>query len=233
MGLDLLKVGETGLEYVKAVGTPLGIAKTVCGIGTAFSYTHDWSQKNLKRISLAFGPPDYAALVLETLELQRTLRLPEVSSAKISKLALSILKRSCDFLLWFTQYRFITLKTPVLRGLEGVSILSDLTSASTSLWQELGPTPPADKDLFLSISKVLKVSLLLYVYVADDQRVKVVATGIGIAGDGYSLYQRCRTMNPRTWTITQTQVCQIISSAALAGLTYYAFEKGMFSEVLV
>ncbi len=229
----LLQIGESGLGGVKSIGMPLGLAKTACGIGTVFSYTHDWSQKNAKRVGLVLGLPDFAALALDTLELARSLRLPEIQAARVSELALSILKKSCDLLQWLAQYRFLALEPQVLRGLEGASILSDLTSASASLWQDLGPTPPpTDRDLFVSISKVLKSSLLLYVYVADDQRVKVVATGIGIVGDGYSLYQRCRTMSPRTWTITQAHVYQIISSISLAALAYYGFEKGLFSENL-
>ncbi|HEY5235561.1 MAG TPA: hypothetical protein VIJ14_05240, partial [Rhabdochlamydiaceae bacterium] len=205
-------------------------AKTACEIGSAFSYTADFSQKAIKRIKLAVGPSDFSSLALDTLNLARSLNVPKLDTAEISKIALSVLKRSCDMLRWLERHSFIALESTLLGRLEGVAILSDLTSASVRLWQDLGPTPPADRDLLLSISKVLGASLLLYAYVADDKRVKVVTTGIGIMGDGYCLYYRCCTMDPRSWTITREQVCQIISSIALASLAFYALEKGFCSE---
>ncbi len=229
---NLLKAGESGLGYVQSASVPLARIKTACRMGSAFSYTSDWSRKTLKRVDLAFGPPDFAALALDTLELTRSLRLPEIQVAKVRELALSILKDSCELLQWLAEYSFITLEYPVLRRLEGVALLSDLTNASARLWEDLGATPPEDRDLFVSISKVLKVSLLLYAYVADDQGVKVVAKGIGIARDYYKLYHKRQTLDPRNWKFTQDQLSQIISSIAIASLAYYAFEKGYIPENL-
>ncbi len=226
----ILKAGESGLGFVKSMDMPLGIAKTVCGIGSAFSYTSDLSQKVQKRVNLALGPPDFAALALDTLELARSLNVPEIPIAKVSELALSILKKSCDILGWLQNYSLITLESSVLWRLEGVAILSGLTKDSLRLWQELGPNPPSDRDLMIIIPKVLKSSLSLYAYVADDKRVKIVTAGLGLMGDGYSFYKRCASMNPRTWTVKREHVYQIISSIALAGLAYYAFEKGFLPE---
>ncbi len=207
---------------------PLSHAKTVCGIGSAFSYTGALSQKVLKRVKIAAVPSDFSALALDTLNLARFFYAPERDPEKISKLALSILKRGYGVLRWLEEYRFIALESTLLGRLGGLAILGDLTKASMRLWQALRC---ADRDrVLLSSSKVLKSSLLLYSYLADDKRVKVVTKGIGLMSCGYTFYQQSHTMNPRTWTITRTQLRQIISSIALAALAFYGIEKGFFSE---
>jgi hypothetical protein len=226
--MDLLKAGELGLGYVKSLGMPLSFAKKACGIGSAFSYTKDLSQKVRKTVKIAVGSSNFSALALDTLKLIRSCNFPNLDPVEISKLALSVLKKGCSMLKWLEAYRFIPLESALLGRINGAAILSDLTKASMRLGQAVGR---ADRDLvLLSISKVLKSSLLLYSYLADDKRVKVVIKGIGFMSSGYCLYQKCRDRKPREWTITRRQVCQIISSIALAALAFYGVEKGFFAE---
>jgi hypothetical protein len=228
----LLNMGESGLEYVKSFDMPLGRVKKSCQIGSYFSSTSELSQNFLNKIHWASGPPDIAALVLDALDLVRSLKAPEIESAIVGEIALSILEKSCDVFEWLHTYSFITLESTVLWRLEGIGILSDLAASSIRLWQDLGPTPLPDRDLIISISKVFKTSLLLYAYVTDDKRVKLITMGIGLMGDGYSLYKHRRTFDPSTWTVTQAEVCQVITSIALAGLAYYVIEKCFITEVV-
>ena len=125
---------------------------------------------------------------------------------------------------WLEQYHFITMEATLLGRLEGVDVLTDLTKASMHLWKSLGST---DQNL-VTISKVLKSSLLIYSYLTDDKRVNVVIKGIGLLNDGYFLYQQCSTL--KLQTITRAQVCQIISSIALTALALYGIEKGYFQK---
>lgn len=219
---SLLQAGESSLCYVKSIKRPLGLAKKACGIGAVFPYTDGLSQRALKAVKIAKAPSNFSAFALDTLSLARSFYAPIIDTKKISKLALSILKRGCGMLKWLEKYHFITLESALLGRLEGMVILSDLTKSSMRLWKDLGA---ADRNLaLLSISKVLKSSLLLYSYLADDQRVKIVLKGIEFMNDGYFLYQQCCTnpgdqqccTNPGDWTITREQVCQIITLFALA-----------------
>lgn len=236
--MDLLKAGESSLGFVKSLGMPLGLGKTASGIGSVFSYTSDLSQKVLKSVKIAVGPSHFSSLALDTLNLARSLNVPKPDAASISNLALSVLKKGCGMLRWLERYRFIALESGLLGHVEGIVVLSDLAKASCRLWQDLGTARPAgsttDGDLVLPISKALKCSLLLYAYLSGDKRVKIIKKGIGLMSNGYSLYQKCPTMkplgNPREWTITREQICQIISSIALAALALYGIEKGYFSE---
>jgi hypothetical protein len=236
--MDLLKAGESSLRFVKSLGMPLGHAKTASRIGFAFSYTAGLSHKVLKSVKIAVGPSDFSALALDTLNLARSFNVPKLNTEEISKLALSVLKKGCVMLRWVERYRFIALESALLGCLERAVALNNLAKAFLRLLQDLGPARPvgsaADGDLVVSVSKILKFSLLLYAYLFDDKRVKVVTKGIRLIGNGYSLCQKYRTMkplgNPREWTITWEQMCQIISSVALAALALYGIEKGYFSE---
>ncbi len=221
---SLLQVGESSLGYVKSLRRPLGFAKKACGIGSVFPYTDGLSQRVLKAVKIARAPSNFSALALDTLSLARSFYAPTIDTKKMSKLALSILKRSCNMLRWLDKYHLITLDATLLGHLEKVTILRNLTKASIRLWQGLKAT---DLNL-VTISKVLKSSLLLYSYLADDKRVKVVIKGIGLMNNGYFLYQQCSTL--KSQTITRVQFCQIITSIALAALALYGIEKGYFQN---
>jgi hypothetical protein len=221
---SLLQAGESSLRYVKSLGMPLGLAKKSCRIGVVLPYIGVSSQGVLKAVKIARVPSDFSALALDTLKLTRSFTAPTVDTEKMRKQALSILKRGCDMLKWLEKYRFIALESALLECLEGMATLRSLTKASMRLWQGLGS---AERNL-VSISKVLKSSLLLCSYLTDDKRVKVAIRGIGLMNDGYFLYQQCHTLPPRT--ITRAQICQIISSIALAALALYGIEKGIFQK---
>ncbi len=229
----LLSIGESGLGLVKSLGTPIGVSKTVCGLGSKISYISAWSEKNVKALDFISGPPEIAALAVEGLNLIRCLVNQQSLSSqagKITELALSILKKVCETLKWMEKYSLVSLEAASLGRLDGIMAVSELLSTSLSLRQELGDTPPTDKDLYLSLPKVLKASLLIYVYLFDNKSVKMVAAGIGVAIDGYSLYKRSQeiSFNPKNWHLTHLQIYQIITSIALAGIALYAIQKDYF-----
>jgi hypothetical protein len=226
----LLNAGASGLSFVKTIDWPLSLAKTVCNLGSAFSYTGKGSQKILKSVNLALAPADFAAFALDTFELGLYLNGTQIPVTRACQLAFSNLKKSCDMVAWLQQYRFIALESSIRLRLEGSAILSGFLKDSIRLWEDLGTHPPSDRDLIVSIPKVLKSSLLLYAYLADDKRVKTINTGLGLCGDVYSLYRRCGTINPHTWTVTKEQICQTITLISVASLVYYMLEKGFISE---
>jgi hypothetical protein len=221
---SLLQVGESTLGYVKSVGMPLGFAKKGCGIGSVFPYTAGLSQRISQAIKIAKAPSSFSSLALDSLKLARSFYAPIIDTKKMSKLALSILKRGCDLLRWLEKYHFITLEATLLGHLDGIAILRDLTKASLLLWKSIGD---ANQNL-VSISKILKSSLLIYSYLADDKRVKVVIKGIGLMNNGYFLYQQCNTL--KSQTISRAQLCQIISSIALAALALYVIKQWCFQK---
>lgn len=220
----LLKSGESGLGLIKSFSTPLDIAKTASGIASNFSYTAGFSKKADKRLYFASGPSEVAALAIDALALSRC-----GLSSETAKLGLSLFKRSCDSIKWLERFQFIAIASPSLGHVEGVGLLSDVMSASLRLWQEWGPNPPKDKDFIISIPNFLKASLLFYVYLTDNKKVKIVATVVGMMGDGYSFYKRSRTFSfdYRNISLSPTQACQIITSIALACLGFCVLEKVM------
>lgn len=113
-------------------------------------------------------------------------------------------------------------------AVKGIDVLRDLHKASVRLWQDLGSVVPVDRDLVVSISKVVKSSLSIYLYLTDDKRVKFVIKGIGLMNDGYFLYHQCSTL--KSQTITRVHIYQIITSIALAALALYGVEKGYFQK---
>lgn len=182
---SLLQAGESSLCYVKSIKRPLGFAKKACGIGAVFPYTDGLSQRALKAVKIAKAPSNFSALALDTISLARSLYAPIIDTKKISKLALSILKRGCGMLKWLEKYHFITLESALLGRLEGIVIFRDLTEDSMRLWKDLGAAAtPVDRNrVIASISNVLKSSLLFYAHLSDDKRVKKVAKGIDVLSD--------------------------------------------------
>ena len=209
----LLSMGELALGFVKSFDMPLGYVKKACQVGSYLSATSTMSQEALKSVRLAIGPSDIATLALKALALARSWETPE------AELVLSIFQKSCDVGKWLHHLNLV----PLWGRFEVVGILSDSAIHSLHLWEDLGPHPREGRSLIITISKIVKSSLLLYIYVTDDKRVKVIAEGIGILGDGYSLYKKGRDY--RTWQVSQAQICQIIISLVSTCLALYAIEK--------
>jgi hypothetical protein len=209
----LLGMGQSALGFVKSFDMPLGCVKKACQAGSFFSATTELSQEVLKSVRLAIGPSDIATLALKALALARSWKTPE------AELVLSIFQKSCDVGKWLHHLHLV----PSLGRFEVVGILSDLSIHSLHFWEDRGPHPKEGRSLIITISKIFKACLLLYIYVTDDKRVKVIAEGIGVLGDGYSLFQKGRDY--RTWQISQVQICQIIISLSAACLTLYVIER--------
>jgi len=209
----LLSMGQSALGFVKSFEMPLGCVKKACQAGSYFSATSAMSQDVLKSVRLAIGPSDIATLALKTLALAASWKTPE------AELALSILQKSCDVGKWLHHLNLV----PLWGRLEGVGIICDQTIHSLHLWEDLGPHPREGRSLIITISKVFKSSLLLYIYVTDDKRFKVIAEGVGILGDAYGLYKQCQDY--RNWQVSQARVCQIIISLMATCLALYSIEK--------
>jgi hypothetical protein len=227
---NLFKVGESSLGFVKSLGTPLSIAGTACGLASHISYLAGFSEKANRRVDLFNGCSETAALVLDVVTLRRSFW----NLDRMSEYGLSVVKKSCDTLRWLDRFNFITLESFSLSRLEGLGLISDVMSASLRLWQEEGPTPPADADYIVSVPKFLKASLLIYVYLTDDKRVKIVATVIGVLTDSYGFYKRARSFSFdfRALNISPSQVYKIISLTAAASVAYYVLEITYLTKAL-
>ncbi|HUD02284.1 MAG TPA: hypothetical protein VMR37_08135 [Rhabdochlamydiaceae bacterium] len=218
------------MGFVKSFGTPLGVARTVCGLASNISCLAGFSEKANKRVDLFNGCSETAALILDVITLRRSFWNLET----MSECGLSVVKKSCDTLRWLDRFNFITLESFSLSRLEGLGLISDVMSTSLRLWQEEGPNPPMDADYISSVPKFLKASLLVYVYLTDDQRVKIVASVIGVATDGYSFYKRARSFSFdfRAINIAPSQAYKIISLIAAASLAYYVLEITYLTKAL-
>jgi hypothetical protein len=222
---NLFKAGESGLGYAKFMGTPLGIARTLCGLASHLPATAVLSERVNKRVDFFTGPSEMAALALDAFALVRCCWVTE-KQPQMNEWGLSIVKKGCDTLRWLDKFHFIEVASSCVRQVEGMGLLTDLMSSSLQLREE--------KDFVISIPRFLKASLLIFVYLTDDKRVKIVATVFGVVADGYSFYKRARTFSFdfRTLNIAPFQVCQIITSIALACIAYYLLEIRILSKTL-
>lgn len=231
--MNLTQVLDTGLGALKSLSGPIGVLKTACNLSAHVPLVSGLGQKLLKRVNWAEGPPEIAALMADALALSQLLCKQELSSsaAKITELAVSILKKCCVVFQWLDQRHLVSADPSTLSPIQGISALCDVASSSLELLQNLD-APPADRQLFAPACKCIKAFLVFYMYQSDNKQLNVVATGLGVIADGYTLYLKCRKvpLNPKEWKITLPPVSQLISIAALACLALYVIEKKVESE---
>lgn len=236
-----LSAGEAGLEFLKSLGSPVDAAKTVCGLGSHLEMTAGLSQKVLKRLNWAYGPPEMAALAVDAIAagglVWSAQRAPQDKGfKKFSELMISILKRHCNLAKWVHQRGLLPLDPSLLAPIESMSVICDVASSSLALYQNLYEHPPAERQLIISVCKAFKSYLLLFLHLTDNKEVsspiRIVATGLGVIGDGYALFQRCQKIpyNPKEWTFKLPSLAQMIAAITLGGLAIYVIEIKVESE---
>lgn len=233
---NILNASETGVRHLKSLSDPIGVAKTICGLGSHLSFTADLSQKVLKRLNWAEGPPEVAALMADSLAVGHLLweKPVTLTAARISELAIAILKRCCDIVKWLEQRHLLVVESSLLGRLEGIGSLCDVMSSSLDLWQNVYAKPSSERQLLISICRVFKSYFLFYVYLSDNKEVKLVANGLGVIADGYALAQRIQKISykPKEWNIALPSFGQVIILTAVASLAIYIIEKKVDSEIL-
>jgi hypothetical protein len=233
--MNLTQVLDTGLGALKSLSGPIGVLKTACNLSAHVPPVSGLGQKLLKRVNWAEGPPEIAALMVDALALSRLFYQKglSASAAKITELAVSVLKKICTILQWLEQRHLVAVEPSTLGPIQGVSALCDVASSSLELLQNLD-APLADRQLLVPACKCIKAFLVFYMYQSDNKQLNIVATGLGVVADGYTLFQKCRKvpLNSKDWKIAVPPVYQIISIAALVGLALYFIEKKVESENL-
>lgn len=237
---NILNASEAGVRHLKFLGDPIGVAKTACGLASHLSATADFSEKVLKRLHWAEGPPEVASLLVDSLALGRIFLGQEAflrtSAVKISELGVSILKKCCEIIKWLEQRHLLAVNGPLLGRIEGMSTLCDVMSSSLELWENWYAKLPAERQLLISTCKVCKSYLLIYAYLTDNKEVnsyiKMLANGFGVVGDGYALTQRAQKISyePRDWNIALPSLRQAITLIVLSCLAIYIIEKRVESD---
>ncbi|MBS0647959.1 MAG: hypothetical protein JSS10_01890 [Verrucomicrobia bacterium] len=232
---QILNAGEAGLGALKSLGGPIGVLKTASNLSLHVPPVSGLGSKLLKRLNWAEGPPEIAALMADALALGRLLYQKGLSESagKITELAVSILKKCCTIFQWLDQRHLVSADPSDLGPIQGVSNFCDVMGSSVELWQNFLKLS-SERQVLSPALKFLKANLQFYVYLSDNKQLNIIVTGLGVAADGYDLYQKCKKipLNPKEWTITIPPMGQIISIIALGALALYVIEKKVESENL-